>query len=100
MSGQSACASGPYSVPMNSPWCSIGRWFSLSGETEGHTETTSLTPSSSNSLTIAAGSGHSAGSNRHSPRCVQWKKSQTIAEIGRSRLRYSRATDSSSSWVR
>ena len=51
--------------------------FTISGSaavlTEGQTETMSRTPISPSSATIAAGSGHSAGSNFQSPRCVQWK---------------------------
>jgi len=82
LSGQSACATGPNSVPIRNPRRSISAWYSESGLTDGQTETISLVPYEASSATAAPGSGHSTGSKRHSPRWVQWKKSATITFNG------------------
>ena len=70
------------------------------GCSKNFSDTTGSICISRNSRIIASGSGQSFGSNLKSPCIVQWKKSTTIASIGRPRRLYSRATASSSSWVR
>ena len=85
---------------MSRPRCCMMGKFALKGLTVGQIETINLTPISSNSRTIPAGSGQNPGSKRQSPCSVQWKKSMTITASGRPRRLYSRATERSSSWVR
>ena len=49
---------------------------------------------------MASGSGQYSGSKSHTPCSGQWKKSMMMTEMGSPRRLYSRATLSSSSWVR